>query len=544
MKLSGYLSVCLLAALPATATSQSLTTLFAANNGGAAGWCNYFDLTVNVGIDISQFDVNVNAAAGTIGGINVYIGTLGSTYFGNELTGLGGGTWPAAPTASSSATIASLGLDVPTPCPIPTFTLTPGVYPVMIEFVGAFAPAYTNGNFTYSNSEVQIDTGSASSALSGGTLFNPRSWNGAVHYAIRGGFATASTYGDGCGGTAPRSAYELFDPANNPNDMSNSSWAMIYTGNPSEPYIFVPTALAGAITPPTGAPAVFLDDDNQMVTLPFSMPFETGATNTIYVDSNGFLSPVALPGNNCCESYFDMTTGPLRVAGLWDDFDPSAATGFGTIHMEADPAFPTSRFHITWTNVTQFIAVAGGGSGVQDSNTFQITLDSTGTIEVNYGALGTTDGMIGYSPGGGVVDPGNIDFSALTSYTVGTGIPSLTLTPGARPILGGPPATATLSEIPGAANGLFGSYLLGLTPFNPGIDLTLIGMDGCSLYTDGGLGGINFVVNGTTDSSLSVPITGNVLGLHVFVQAVVLSPGTNPLGVVTSNGLDWGIEGM
>ena len=194
--------------------------------------------------------------------------------------------------------------------------------------------------------------------------------------------------------------------------------------------------------------------------------------------------------------------------------------------------------------MTQFIATTGGGSGVADSNTFQITLDASGTVEVNYGALGATDGLVGYSPGNGVVDPGSLDFSTINGYQTGTGVPSMELLAGARPILGGPPATGTMIEIPASAVGGFGAYLLGVQVFNPGLPLDVIGMEGCQLANNGNLGSIPFIVTGTTDSSLSLPVSGSLQGVVIGVQGAVIAPGVNTLGVATSNGLAWTLDTM
>jgi hypothetical protein len=83
----------------------------------------------------------------------------------------------------------------------------------------------------------------------------------------------------------------------------------------------------------------------------------------------------------------------------------------------------------------------------------------------------------------------------------------------------------------------FGAVLLGLTRFNPPLDLTGLGMPGCFQYCDS-LSTSLFVPTGTTNSvPFNVP---NFPGVTLQAQSVVFAPaaGLTPLGAISSNALE------
>jgi len=86
--------------------------------------------------------------------------------------------------------------------------------------------------------------------------------------------------------------------------------------------------------------------------------------------------------------------------------------------------------------------------------------------------------------------------------------------------------------------------LLSLTQHNPGLDLTGIGMAGCSQY-QGGEVTLLFLPFGASTAStpLAVP---NALGIHIYAQSFVYDPaaGLTLLGAVSSNGVDLGIGNL
>ena len=100
------------------------------------------------------------------------------------------------------------------------------------------------------------------------------------------------------------------------------------------------------------------------------------------------------------ESAGDLVNGPPRIAGHWDDLNPTQG---GTIQaLVAGP-----NFEVIFTDVPEFFSFG--------QNTFKFTLRPDGTYQVAYGALSAPDGLAGHSQGGGVADPGETDLSEATS---------------------------------------------------------------------------------------------------------------------------------
>jgi len=71
---------------------------------------------------------------------------------------------------------------------------------------------------------------------------------------------------------------------------------------------------------------------------------------------------------------------------------------------------------------------------------------------------------------------------------------------------------------------------------HPPLDLTLAGMPGCSLYQPLDILLPVTLSGGTGALPLPMPQLGNACGLQLFAQGLGWEPGSNPLGVITSNG--------
>jgi hypothetical protein len=155
--------------------------------------------------------------------------------------------------------------------------------------------------------------------------------------------------------------------------------------------------------------------------------------------------------------------------------------------------------------------------------------------------------LVGYSPGGASADPGNRDISATIAGTfslvppTATELSPLTLAGNPRPVLGNT-VVLTTSQIPTGT--LLGASVLGLVKFDPGIDLTVIGMPGCFQYNNGVSTNV-FVVGGpTVTNSIFIPVNNAFVGIHVLAQSATFSAGFNALGVISSNGVDLLVGGL
>ena len=186
-------TVCGCAMLAAPVAAQSITTTFAANNGGKAGWTVMFDFTVKQPLYVTALDVNVGEAASTPITLDVY--TTPTTYVGKELTAA---AWTKVTTGSGTAQ----GSNVPSPVAVADVFFAPGTYGFCVHHVDCSA-AYTDGNGgnqMYGNPEVDLQLGASTGGFFSGLLFKPRVWNGTIHYASS-GHAAYGTYGTGCTGS-------------------------------------------------------------------------------------------------------------------------------------------------------------------------------------------------------------------------------------------------------------------------------------------------------------------------------------------------------
>lgn len=135
--------------------------------------------------------------------------------------------------------------------------------------------------------------------------------------------------------------------------------------------------------------------------------------------------------------------------------------------------------------------------------------------------------------------------SSATAFGNGCGTPALSLSPvpTALPSIG-TTALASLANTPsplvfvavGWSKTVAGPFLLPLP-------LDGFGMTGCLMLQSTEVLGLQALVTGPTTASFGVgiPSLSSLIGLHLYLQGWALAPGMNPAGVITSNGLDWGI---
>ena len=144
------------------------------------------------------------------------------------------------------------------------------------------------------------------------------------------------------------------------------------------------SALADRGTPVAGLG----DDDTREITLPFSFPFYGQTFTRLFLNSDGNLTFRVGDTSISERSIGRATSGPARIAGLFDDLDPSrTSTG---VRVLAD----ASQFVVSWVNVPEFTP---SGSGARQ--TFQIRLYRDGRIEFAYNGIGATGAVVGISPG-------------------------------------------------------------------------------------------------------------------------------------------------
>ena len=163
----------------AASAQCDLTTLYAANNGGAVGGAVYFDLTVTSAIVVSGVDVNTSVNGGAIG-LTMY--TIPGGTAGNMGSSAG---WTAV--AMDDGTAVGAGQNNPSTINfMSSAVITPGTYGVALVGSGPGGTMdhdYTNGgggNQNYNNALYAIAAGNADNTPFSGGVFTPRVWNGTI----------------------------------------------------------------------------------------------------------------------------------------------------------------------------------------------------------------------------------------------------------------------------------------------------------------------------------------------------------------------------
>lgn len=151
------------------------------------------------------------------------------------------------------------------------------------------------------------------------------------------------------------------------------------------------------------------DDDTIEVALGFDFPFCDGNLySTVWVNSNGNLT-FGSGDTDFSESVSEFLSDQPRIAPLWDDLSPNQG---GAVFAENTGG----EFVVEFQDVPQFLA--------GDSNNFTVTLRPDGTYTIEYGAVATTDAIVGRTEGGGAADPGETDLSGETQ-PIGFGLQTI-----------------------------------------------------------------------------------------------------------------------
>ncbi len=209
-----------------------LGTTFLDNNGFAG---NMFDVE-NIGavpLTITMFDVHLETSAGTNHTVAAYYVTGGGSYVGNETNA---GAW----TLMGDVPVVSAGPGNPSAMPAGGLTIQPGeTYGIyIIQTDGGSNIDYTNGTNTYNdaNMEIRAGLGRGLPIWTGG-IFNPRTWNGNVHYEY---LATQGVIIDHIAGPASgavldhgTTTYFEYKATDGSGNMSTCSWEVTVNEYPN-----------------------------------------------------------------------------------------------------------------------------------------------------------------------------------------------------------------------------------------------------------------------------------------------------------------------
>lgn len=283
------------------------------------------------------------------------------------------------------------------------------------------------------------------------------------------------------------------------------------------------------------------DDGEAVLTPTAAFPTASGPQATVRVHSNGVISWGAAAqtfpgGNNYTPDAAVFLNAGNEGFWAWHDYNETES-GSGRIVYEEVAVGAHTVLAVTWNAVENYSTpVAGNPSTMQ----MQLNL-STGActivgvnIDSNPTSAYGSAHLLGYSPAGASIDPGNFNLATtLPVVTQSLDGAVLTLEVLGTPLLGAT-VTWTTSNIPAAA--VTSAQLISLGQFVPGQPLP--GAPGCMQSVDLGLAATVTLMNSPIATySLTVPNNAAFVGVSLFSQSASLVSGANALGVITSNAL-------
>ncbi|MBL9078612.1 MAG: hypothetical protein JNL08_13965 [Planctomycetes bacterium] len=282
---------------------------------------------------------------------------------------------------------------------------------------------------------------------------------------------------------------------------------------------------AAAYVAPTGGNLNQGDDDQDVYNLGFSLPYPGGTTTQIRICSNGFVSPAGDNGTDYTPSVAAFLAGNPRWAPCWHDLSP---TGAGNVYAQTIAGVA----YVTWLNVPNFSDGA--------LNTFQMQFRATGQVDFVWQAMNPsgTDYVVGWTPGGGASNPGSRDLSVdvpLGFSVCGVDSVALAMTASARPIVN---TTVNLQITNLPASSLGGVMVFSPTEIPGGIDLGFLNMAGCFGYQLPDILGSFFAAPPPSANwPFTVPNDTGLVGQTTMFQGLMIAPGFNPAGFLTTNGV-------
>jgi hypothetical protein len=217
-------------------------------------------------------------------------------------------------------------------------------------------------------------------------------------------------------------------------------------------------------------------------------------------------------------------SSPLPRWGTWHDFNPSAG---GRVRFEQVGTIA----YVTWESVVDFAGAL--------PSTWQLQFNLTsGNVTFAWNTLVTngSETLVGFASGSGDADLGSVDLSVRLASGFTTSTTNLAgLTQAASvPRLG---STITLTTTNYPTGSVLGIGVLSIVRHEPGLDMTSLGMPGCSQYVGFDVSFFMTPSAGQSTRTIALPLDPALTGLTVGNQSFALVPGVNARGAVASNGV-------
>ena len=152
------------------------------------------------------------------------------------------------------------------------------------------------------------------------------------------------------------------------------------------------------------------DEDASEIDLGFDFTFQGQSYDTVFVNSNGFLTFGSGAPNDFSPSVTTLELGAPRIAPLWADLDPSEA---GIVVASLDNG---SSKTISFLAVPRFSLFGGAGP-----NTFSVTLSADNSVSFAYESIASPSGLSGIAEGNGATAT-EVDLSAMASLSASDSI--------------------------------------------------------------------------------------------------------------------------
>ncbi|MCR9247693.1 MAG: hypothetical protein NXI31_21920 [bacterium] len=332
--------------------------------------------------------------------------------------------------------------------------------------------------------------------------------------------AATTQYGAGCYAES-KAFYEQF-ASTSAFDLNNTNMQLFSLGNA---YFALS---GGAFVAPSGSATTLTltDDDEATVNLSGSFAYPGGATSSLVVCSNGFVSVATGNGTSATPDAAGWLGSTEPRWGMWHNFDPSAA-GSGQVKFEEVNGIA----YITWDGVYT--------AGTTTPSTWQMQFElAAGTVTYAWQTVGgtTEPALVGYAHTTPNLDLGSMDISAElpgTFTTSGQNMLGLTLST-TPPQLGTNVVFTTINYPVGSA---LGFQVMSFTRHDPGLPLAALGMPGCFQYVNSDVSVVVVPVSSQSTFSGPIPNSNGLMGVRFNAQTFALAPGANTIGLVSSNGV-------